>query len=117
MKNYENYVLKNVNLIDGYGGDVQKNMYIEVEGKTISAVGSMDDYKAPERAAELDFTDHYVMPGLIDAHLHLSGGRGEGTYLDGDIISEPNVMRAMRSVGDARQLLKRVITSKNQLRN
>lgn len=47
MKNYENYVLKNVNLIDGYGGDVQKNMYIEVEGKTISAVGSMDDYKAP----------------------------------------------------------------------
>ena len=43
MKNYENYVLKNVNLIDGYGGDVQKNMYIEVKGKTISAVGSMDD--------------------------------------------------------------------------
>lgn len=117
MKNYENYVLKNVNLIDGYGGDVQKNMYIEVEGKTISAVGSMDDYKAPERAAELDFTDHYVMPGLIDAHLHLSGGRGEGIYLDGDIISEPNVMRAMRSVEDARQLLKRGITSKNQLRN
>ena len=38
-------------------------------------------------------------------------------YLDGDIISEPNVMRAMRSVGDARQLLKRGIISKNQLRN
>lgn len=111
MKNYENYVLKNVNLIDGYGGDVQKNMYIAVEGKTIAAVGTMDSYTAPEGAAELDFTDHYVMPGLIDAHLHLSGGIGEGTYLDGDMISEPNVMRAMRSVGDARQLLKRGITS------
>ena len=111
MELKENYVLKNVNLIDGYGKEIKETMFVAVSGRHIMQIDDMSEYKADNVFQEIELAGHYVMPGLIDAHIHLSGGRGEGLYLDGDIISEPNLMRGMRSVGDAQTLLKSGITS------
>jgi imidazolonepropionase-like amidohydrolase len=60
-------LLKNANIIDGLGnapfaGDVL------IDGERISAVGSADG----EGAAVIDVAGKTVMPGLIDAHCHVT---------------------------------------------
>jgi imidazolonepropionase-like amidohydrolase len=47
-----------------------------IEGDRLAAVGPSADVTVPDGAAVYDLTGHYVMPGLIDGHVHFfqSGG-------------------------------------------
>ena len=46
----------------------------------ITAVGSINDLKIPERYKQIDLKGAYVLPGLINAHCHLTGS-GKPTRL------------------------------------
>ncbi len=62
---------KNINLIDGTGKEVLKNSYIIVEDGMIKEIGT--EYSNNfEQFQVVDLEGKYVMPGLIDCHMHIS---------------------------------------------
>jgi imidazolonepropionase-like amidohydrolase len=78
-------VLQNGTLIDGSGRPPVPNEAIVVEGNRITSVGPLPAsvrLADAERVQTIDASGRWIMPGLIDAHTHLSYGyphlRGEG---------------------------------------
>lgn len=63
-------LLKNGNLIDGNTDEVRTNMNILIEGDHIKAV-TADLPKDLSNYEVIDCTDKYILPGLIDCHVHL----------------------------------------------
>lgn len=63
-------------VIDGTGGPVRPNSTILIQGTEIAALGSADDMQVPGEATVIDGAGKWVIPGLIDAHIHFfqSGG-------------------------------------------
>ena len=100
----------NVCIVDGKANNLQKNMYVKIDGRYISEMGKMSEYSVDENN-EINMNGCYVMPGLIDAHIHLAGGRGCGLWGDTEILCEPNEVRAMRSVYEAQKMLKHGFTA------
>ena len=66
-------VYKNFTLIDGTGAAPAANsaMIVDPAGK-ISWIGPATDLKAPNGAETHDLAGKYVMPGLIDLHVHIA---------------------------------------------
>ncbi len=63
-------LFKNANLIDGNGGDVQELVSVLVEDDRIKEISKKQS--APPYVEEVvDCNGNTLMPGLIDAHLHL----------------------------------------------
>ena len=63
-------------LVDTEAGRVLSNQMILVENDTIKAIGTkakMDSLDLPEGITRIDLSDHTVMPGLMDSHVHLIG--------------------------------------------
>jgi cytosine/adenosine deaminase-related metal-dependent hydrolase len=58
-------------LIDGTGGPPLAESAVVVRGGHIESVGSLADFKLPERTSEVDLTGRWIMPGLVDGHVHL----------------------------------------------
>ncbi len=65
------HAIKTGLLIDGHGGDPVRDAVVLVEGKMITAVGPATTVKIPEGAEITDASGKTVMPGLIDAHVHI----------------------------------------------
>ena len=66
-------LLTHVGLIGGTGSPVQRDMTIVVKDKRIAAVYPGGSQPAPENADIRDLSGKYVIPGLIDAHVHITG--------------------------------------------
>jgi imidazolonepropionase-like amidohydrolase len=58
-------------LIDGHDGPPLDNSVVLVDGKEIVAVGTTDSLRVPAGAKVIDASGYTVMPGLINAHVHL----------------------------------------------
>lgn len=67
-------------LIDGFGGPPRPDSVILVEGERIVAVGEQGKMAVPSNARAIDANGYTVMPGLIDAHVHLDI-LGHGDYV------------------------------------
>jgi len=65
----ETLVVKNFTLIDGRGGAAEPNSAMLVEDGRIVWVGP--SAQAPAAADAVDLTGKYVIPGLIDTHIHM----------------------------------------------
>ncbi len=63
-------------LIDGRGGPPVENATVVVRDGVITAVGPAGDVEVPDDARVFGLAGKTLMPGLIDAHVHmsLSGG-------------------------------------------
>lgn len=59
-------------LIDGTGRPAIENAVILIQNGRITAVGSASATSIPAGANEVDLSGQTVMPGIIDAHAHLS---------------------------------------------
>ena len=68
-------VVRNVTLIDGTGRAFVPNATVVIEGHRITDAGA--HAVAPAGARIIDGTGKFLIPGFIDAHIHLSGGRGQ----------------------------------------
>ncbi len=58
-------------LIDGSGGPPLAESAVVIRRGRIESVGSRADFRLPKRTAELDLTGRWIIPGLVDAHVHL----------------------------------------------
>ena len=66
-------LLIHATVIDGTGTPAQPNMTIAIEGERIAAVYPDGSRPASKAARVEDLSGRYVIPGLIDAHVHLTG--------------------------------------------
>jgi imidazolonepropionase-like amidohydrolase len=63
-------------LIDTENGRVLRNQMILVEDGKIKAIGAKSEIEGldlPDSIERIDLSDHTVMPGLMDSHVHLVG--------------------------------------------
>ena len=66
------YVVHNGTLIDGNGGEPVRDAAILVEGNHIRAIGPTASLMSSDSAiTRIDAGGGYVLPGFIDAHVHL----------------------------------------------
>lgn len=72
------------NLVDGTGGPAAADVTILVEGERIAAVGPGTEVSVPPDATVIDGRGKWVIPGLIDAHVHFF--QSGGLYTRPDII-------------------------------
>ncbi len=107
-------VISNGTLIDGTGNPPVKNDTIVIQGNRITSIGRLPGdvrLEDSESVEAIDAFGSWIMPGLIDAHTHLSYGnpkipgeaRGRGTTRP-----EFNTLRAARN---AQKVLRAGVTS------
>jgi len=82
-------VLKAAHLFDAVSGKLTDHGVIVVSGSRIQALGS--DAKIPPDARVIDLGEATLLPGFIDAHVHLSEESGPNWYLDfyNDVMRMP----------------------------
>jgi len=70
--------IKSGTLIDGSGSEPIPNKLLVVEGNRITLVGETDGSMRPETPDDrvIDATGKFILPGLIDAHCHISLHQG-----------------------------------------
>ena len=73
-------VLKAAHLFDAVSGQLLDHGMVVVADKKIQAVGT--DLKIPDNAQIVDLGDATLMPGFIDAHVHLYSESGPNWYHD-----------------------------------
>ncbi|HWN18992.1 MAG TPA: amidohydrolase family protein [Gemmatimonadales bacterium] len=66
--------LTHVTLIDGRGGPPLSDATIIVRSGRISTVGASSRISVPSGARVLDLRNHFVTPGFIDMHYHVTTG-------------------------------------------
>jgi len=96
------YALTGATVIDGHGGPPLNDATVLVDNGVIKAVGSRDSITIEDNVTEIDVSGHFILPGLIDAHVHIVGV-GSPRLLDN--LVEPKYLQAMRTVAEARKLL------------
>ncbi len=70
----EHLVFKCKALVNPATGTTIPNALIETYGGRILRVGTQADFPVPDGVKVIDYSDKYVIPGLIDTHGHLYGG-------------------------------------------
>jgi imidazolonepropionase-like amidohydrolase len=70
-------VLAGGTLIDGRGGQPQADSAIVIRGQRIAEVRTNNGFDYGESAKVIDVTGKYVLPGLIDIHVHYSDWMGQ----------------------------------------
>ncbi len=66
-----NIILTNLTLIDGTGADPQENVTVVIEGNRIKEILTSSQETKPNSAEVVDCHGQYLLPGLIDGHVHL----------------------------------------------
>ncbi|THD59914.1 amidohydrolase family protein [Phenylobacterium sp.] len=74
----EAWAIEHVTLIDGTGHAPQPDMTVTVDGDKITAVTPSALAKAP-KGKVVDGRGKFLMPGLMDVHIHLHGGVDQKT--------------------------------------
>jgi imidazolonepropionase-like amidohydrolase len=89
-------------LIDGFSDDPVHDARVVVEDGTVAAVGPREEVSAPEDADRVDCTGEVVVPGLVDAHVHLQGSRSMDPM---DWVTDSTALGTARATADLRSLL------------
>jgi imidazolonepropionase-like amidohydrolase len=107
----ERLVIRNGTLIDGSGAAPVANDALVIEGNRIKSIGPVPPDLRDGEATVIDAVGQWIMPGLIDAHVHLSYGypklAGEGAGR-GNVRPELNTLKAARG---AQAVLRSGVTS------
>jgi len=96
-------------LIDGTGGAPVKNAVIVVQGGRITAAGA--NVAVPSGATVIDLSGFTVLPGFIDAHVHLAGRTiGDGDWQHSRLTEMPSQL-ALLGAAHAQQTLEAGFTT------
>ena len=72
-------VIKAARMFDGTSDTLVRNAVVVVDGNHITAINPSS---VPPNARVIDLGDATILPGFIDAHVHLTGESGPNYYLD-----------------------------------
>ena len=88
-------------VIDGTGAEPLPDALVLIDGTRIAAVGPRSTTAAPGGARVIDTRGKWIIPGLIDAHIHFF--QSGGLYTRPDIID----LRGVRSYADESASIRR----------
>lgn len=74
--------IQGATIITGTGGPAIRNGTIVIDGTRIRDVGARNDVQVPKNAQVIDGRGKWIIPGLIDAHVHFSQSGGLYTRPD-----------------------------------
>ena len=77
-------VIQGATLINGAGNPAIRNSAIVIDGGKIRDIGPRNEVRVPGNAQTVDARGKWVIPGLIDAHVHFS--QSGGIYTRPDIV-------------------------------
>ncbi len=92
-------VLKGATLIDGTGR-VLNNAVLVFKDDTIHKVGLSQDIQIPSRAKVYDLQGKFIIPGLIDTHIHLDLHGMPDTYHESLVEDKLRAIRATREMAN-----------------
>lgn len=101
-----NWLLKNVTLIDGIAPEPIANVDVVIEGDTIRTVGAN---LSNDNATNLDCAGRYLVPGLIDCHVHLCFDASPKPV--DHLIAESDSTTLLKMVHHAHQTIERGVTT------
>ena len=102
-------VIRAGTLIDGTGAGPVRNAVIVIQGDRITAVGA--NVQAPSGATVIDLSGATVLPGFIDAHVHLASHTiGDGDWQHAGLTELPSQL-ALLGAAHAQQTLEAGFTT------
>lgn len=97
-------IIKNTYLIDGTGNEPELKS-IKISNGIITQIGKFDELSATENSIIIDGSGKYLIPGLIDTHIHLMMGGDENGQKELLLkMLNTGVTTVQDLVGDARDL-------------
>jgi imidazolonepropionase-like amidohydrolase len=106
--------IRTSNLIDGTGRALEdlEDMVVLVQGERITKVGKAEGVEIPEDARLIDALGRTVMPGMIDAHVHVMGSGDPKEQASGlRIVRESEGTLALKSHANAKRDLEAGFTA------
>jgi len=95
-------------LLNGTGADPIENAVVVIENDRITEIGRKNEVSIPNNANIIDAEGKTVLPGLIDAHVHLLGIVSMNPH---ECLITPVALRAIRSVTEGQRLIEAGFTS------
>lgn len=99
--------LTGATLLDGSGGAPVRDAVVLVDGRTVAAAGPAHQIHIPSEATTIPLDGAWLLPGLIDAHVHL----GRRDYDLRHRIFLPEALWAARGAADLKALLEAGFTT------
>ncbi len=107
----QKHILHCGHLINGLDSKIEKEVSVFVEGNKITKIEK--GFQEEKDYEIIDHREHFVLPGLIDMHVHIEGEYNKSSFLDRFTKSEAD--RAFRSVQNAETTLKAGFTTIREL--
>jgi len=99
----QTYAIRAGLLIDPVEGRALPDQTLLIEDGVITEIGAR--VTVPRGVEVLDLSDRAVLPGLMDAHVHLMMRVPQGSSVDGWVTETPMARRALVGVQQARETL------------
>ena len=81
METVNEYILTNATLFDGINSSLLENSLVHIkDGKIIKISTTSNDKNYPSTATIIDLKGKFIIPGLIDSHIHFFQGSGLYTW-------------------------------------
>lgn len=96
-------------LVDPAQGTSAADQTILVKDGTIAAVGQ--GVEVPEGTPLIDLSNSWVLPGLMDAHVHITFGQQPPLNVAAAYLAESSALRALRGLHNARGVLESGFTT------
>jgi len=101
--------ITHVTVIDATGAPPQADMTVIVDGPKISAIGPSNSAAIPSKAKVIDGAGKFLIPGLADMHVHLTGAgepNGSREFIIPLLVA--NGITTIRDMGGSVELLKKL---------
>lgn len=95
-------------MLDVKSGKMQKNIWIDTEKGRFKTIEAFNN-----QSVDVDLSDKYCLPGLMDMHTHLTMDNNKSSYLEKFTLNEADI--AIRSVPYAEKTLKAGFTTVRDL--
>lgn len=103
------FTITGATLIDGNGGAPLPDAAVHVEGGRIAWVGAAAELPAAAQAAkQIDANGKWLLPGLIDAHIHICYNGEESTFA---LLEKPRDALVLEAVEICKRTLQQGVTT------
>ncbi len=96
-------------VVDLDGNASIHNAVVVIEGERITAIGSAKDISVPDDARVIDATGSWLIPGLMNMHVHL--GLVLPGKMEAELANETEGELVLRMAASAREILQAGVTS------